>query len=389
MFDLIQIGTSGLLANEQALRTVGNNLSNVNTAGFKGAQTQFASLFEQGAGQGQQGTGAGVATLSDSISFRAGLDQSTGNPLDLMINGDGFFAVRRDDQILYTRAGGFHFNDQGELVNAQGDHVQGYDANGKLGDVTLDGLEHSMPKATTTVKLAGNVTSTVATPAVPASLNGISVIDSTGATHKLNMSLLNNGTGTYAVTVTDAAGGATVGTGSVTFLGGFATAGTSLMSLTYKPTGAADMKLNFDFGSNVTALSSATTLSVQSQDGFTAGTQSGATVAADGTVSVSYSNGQSATGARLALANFTANDDLREAGGSAFALQPGASAHYSYAGIEGNGTLESGHLEGSNVDLAEEFSDLIVMQRGYQAASHVVSTANDMIQELLDMKGRS
>jgi flagellar hook protein FlgE len=390
MFDLIQIGTSGLLANEHGLRTVGNNLSNVNTAGFKGSQAQFASLFEQGSGHGQQhATSSGVTTLGDAISFRAGLDQATGNPLDLMIDGSGFFAVRRDDQIVYTRAGAFHFDAQGALVNASGDHVQGYDTNGELADVTLAGLERSMPKATTAVKLSGNVTSTVATPAVPANVNGINVIDSAGATHKLNMTLLNNGTGTYAVTVTDPATSTTVGTGSVTFMGGFPTASTSLLSLTYKPAGADEMKLAFDFGSNVTALASATTLNVLSQDGYGAGTQSDAAIGADGTVTVAYSNGQTATGPRLALANFASTEDLEEAGGSAFALKGRGTVEYGYAGLDGNGSLEAGHLEGSNVDMAEEFSNLILMQRGYQAASHVVSTANDMIQELFDMKGRS
>jgi len=109
---------------------------------------------------------------------------------------------------------------------------------------------------------------------------------------------------------------------------------------------------------------------------------------ADGTVTVHYSNNQSAKGPRLALAQFQTEDDLSEIAGGMFALREGAAVRYGYAGGDEFGALVAGHREGSNVDLAEEFGNLILMQRGYQASSHVISTANEMIQQLFDMKGR-
>jgi flagellar hook protein FlgE len=387
MLDIINIGTSGLLGNEQGLRTVGNNLANVNTTGFKGAKAQFASLFDQSAGMGTEGSSSGMEVLGNSINFQAGSDQTTGNPLDLKINGDGFFAVRHDGQVLYTRSGNFHFDASGLLVNGTGDHVLALDGNGNLADVKVNPEDRSMPKATTSVQFAGNLSSTVSTPAVAQTVNGVSVLDASGATHNLNLSFTNSGDGSFAVTVTDAATNTQVGTGTVKFTGGFPAADSSTVKFSYAPAGQPATAITLSFGANVTSLASATTLTAMSQDGYGAGTIKDQTIDADGVVNITYSNGQSVKGARLVLANFRSPEDLEDAGRSVFALKSGSAVQYGYAGLGGFGSLASGHLEGSNVDMAEEFSNLIVMQRGYQAASHVISTANDMIQELFDMKG--
>lgn len=389
MFDSIMIGTSGLLAHSKGLRAVGNNLANVNTPGFKGSQLDFANLVEQGSGQSGQddaASGGGLTTMGSHISFRAGLDQTTGNPLDLNINGNGFYTVKRGTDLLYTRDGEFHFDDKGILVNGSGDHVQALDANGKLADVTLASLERSMPKATSTIKLSGNLNATVATPAVDDKVNAITVFDASGGTHAITLSFKNNGNGDYTVTATDAAG-TTLNTGSLKFSGGFPTADTSTMSFSYTPPGGSAMTLNFDFSQGVTSLAQSTTLALQSQDGFQAGTSVDQSIDTTGTLNVKYSNDQTAKGPRLALANVQVEGDLEEAGGSMFSARSGAQVRYGYAGTDDFGSLVVGHREGSNVDMAEEFSNLILMQRGYQASSHVVSTANDMIQELFDMKG--
>jgi flagellar hook protein FlgE len=390
MFDSIMIGSSGLLAHSKGLRTVGNNLANVNTPGFKGSQLEFSNLVEQGGHHGSQdnapGAGTGLTTLGSHVSFRAGLDQATGNPLDLNINGNGFYTVKRGDDLLYTRHGEFHFDDKGILVNSAGDHVQALDANGKLTDVVLGDLERSMPKATSTVKLAGNLNAAVSTPAVDDKVNEITVYDANGGTHAITLTFKNNGDGDYTVTATDAAG-ATLNTGSLKFSGGFPTAATSTMSFSYTPAGGSAMLLNFDFSQGVTSLAQPTTLALQSQDGYQAGARVDQSIDADGTLNVKYSNNQTAKGPRLALANVLVEGDLEDAGGSMFTARAGAQVRYGHAGSDDFGSLLAGHREGSNVDMAEEFSNLILMQRGYQASSHVVSTANDMIQELFDMKG--
>jgi len=394
MLDTIQIGTSGLLSHSKGLRTVGNNLANVNTPGFKSSQLQFANLVEQGAGEQRSGAkdpassaqGKGLSTIGSRISFRAGLDQATGNPLDLSINGNGFYVVKRGEQLLYTRAGEFHFDDKGILVNATGDHVQGLDTSGKLIDVTVDDLSRSMPKATSTVSFSGNLTAAASTPSADFNVNAITVYDDSGANRPINVAFKNNGAGEFGVTVTDATG-AELKEGSLKFSGGFPTPETSVLSFSYTPAGGSAIALTLDFSQGVTSLAQTSTLAVLSQDGYQAGIKTDQAIGADGVLTVQYSNGQTANGKRLALANFKVADDLEEAGGGAFSLKRGSEVRYGHAGSDDFGTLSVGHREGSNVDMAEEFSNLILMQRGYQASSHVISTANDMIQQLFDMKG--
>jgi flagellar hook protein FlgE len=393
MFDTINIGTTGLLTHAQGLRTVGNNLANVNTPGFKSGQLAFTDLFNKGAGGGGHpgaggsgGSGSGLGTLGTHINFKAGLDTSTGNPLDLNIDGNGFYAIERDGQILYTRAGNFHFDEKGILVNAAGEHVQAL-ADGKLADVSVDKLDRSLPKATTKVAFRGNLTSTVTTPPINAQLRSVAVYDTEGVSHPINLSFKNTGSGGFEVTVTDTAG-ATLTTGTIKFASGFPVAGANSFSFSYAPAGTKAFDVRLDFSENVTSLVDQTTLSLASQDGYAAGVRTDQSIDSDGTIKLYYSNGQTADGPRLALANFRSASELEEQSGSAFALKQGGEVEYGHAGDATFGTLRAGHLEGSNVDLAEEFGNLILMQRGYQASSHVISTANDMIQQLFDMKSR-
>lgn len=386
MFDTISIGTSGLLSSEKGLRVVGNNLANVNTPGFKSSQLGFSALFDQHSGEGGTGQGAGVDTGETVINFQAGLDQATGNPTDLKINGDGFFVVKRGNEYLYTRSGGFHFDDQGLLVNETGDKVQARDAGGKLSDLSVDRYSRSQPKATTTVKFAGNVAAyNGATAPTDQTLSNITVVDGSGASHTLSLVLHATAAGAYTATVSE--GATTLGSGPLKFSGGMPTPGFDGLTLSYAPVGAAAMTVKFDFFSNVMSQIGASSIAFDGQDGYVAGSKSDQTVGSDGVVTLRYSNGQSTSGPRLALANFASERDLADAGQSVFRRSATAVASYGYAGDSGFGTLQAGHREGSNVDLAQEFSNLILMQRGYQAASHVVSTANEMIQQLFDMKG--
>jgi flagellar hook protein FlgE len=390
MFDTLYIGTSGLLGNAKGLKIVSNNLANVNTPGFKGSQLVFADLFEQGGGvaggQSQQHTGQGVGTLGSSVNFRAGNDQSTGNPLDQSITGNGMFVLRRDGELLYTRAGDFEFDGKEVLTNGAGDHVQGLDKSGNLVDITLDGLGASAAKATTTVKFAGNLTSTVAVPPVDAAVSGINLIDANGNNRKISLGFKDIGGGSYTVTVSnDATPPAVLATATLKYAAGLPLPGSNLITLQYPIAGQAALEVKLDFsGTNSSTQSTSLT---NTPDGYAAGVRTDQSIDADGTVSVRYSNGQTVKGPRLALAQFVTQHDLAQVGGGAFAKTQNGQVQYGYAGADWFGKLQAGHREGSNVDLAEEFSNLIVMQRGYQAASHVISTANDMIQELFDMKG--
>lgn len=387
MFDTLFIGTSGLLSNAKGLKIVSNNLANVNTPGFKGSQLQFADLFEQGGGVvahdgHKEPTGQGVTSLGARLDFRPGSDQSTGNALDQSINGNGMFTLRRDGELRYSRAGDFQFDGKEVLTNGAGDHVQGLDSSGKLIDITLTGLERNPAKATATVKLVGNVTTTVAVPAVDTTVNGVTVIDASGASHTLTLTIKDTGGGSYVVSAADsAAPSVMLGVGTIKFAGGSPVAGSDSFNLQYQQQ---TVKLDF---SGAGAQGTPSGMSMGSQDGYVAGVRTDQTIDSDGTIKVRYSNGQTAKGPRLAMAQFVTESDLEQAGGGAFTKTSDGVVQYGYAGSDAFGKLVAGHREGSNVDLAEEFSNLIVMQRGYQAASHVISTANDMIQELFDMKG--
>ncbi|WUR12434.1 flagellar hook-basal body complex protein [[Empedobacter] haloabium] len=398
MFDTIQIGTSGLTTHSKGLKVVGNNLANVNTPGFKSSQLQFGALFEQGGGgqyapREQSMHGGGVQSLGTKLSFRTGVDQGTGNPLDLAINGNGLYTVKRDGKLLYTRTGDFRFDKDNVLVNGMGDKVQGLGKDGKLADVTLADLSRSLAKATESIKLTGNLTSTIAVPPVDAALKGLTIYDKAGMSHTVDLAFKDLADGSFTVTVTEPAPAGTsapatvLGTGTVKFAGSFPVAGSDSFSFTYKAKNVTPFTVKLDFA-NTSAFQTATTLGPGTQDGNAPGVLVDQAIGTDGTVSVRYSNNQTAKGARLAMAEFRTEDDLKELGGGMFEKASGAAVRYGYAGSESFGTLAPGHREGSNVDLAEEFGNLILMQRGYQASSHVISTANDMIQQLFDMKGR-
>lgn len=396
MFESITIGTSALLGHEKGLRTVGNNLANVNTAGFKSSQLGFTALFDQQAGGGQGaagsnagsgGSGSGMAVGGTVVNFQAGQDQSTGNPTDLRINGNGFFVIKRDNEYLYTRAGDFSFNDKGALVNSAGDAVQAMGEGGTLSDLVLDKQLRSPAKATTTLKFAGVIPSPAAgsTAALAdVTVPSITAVDANGTSHSLSMKIHHNGNSEYALTISE--GATTVGTGTLKFAGAYPVPGFNAVTVDWAPAGLTATSLKFDFASDVMAQPGASTIAFASQDGYAAGSKSDQTIGSDGLVTIKYSNGQTSTGPRLALADFDSVRDLSEAGGSAFRRNADVVASYGYAGSATFGKLQAGHREGSNVDLAEEFSNLILMQRGYQAASHVVSTANEMIQQLFEMK---
>lgn len=395
MFDSIYIGTSGLVAYSQGLQVISNNLANVNTTGFKGADLQFTDVFEQNSldqqtpGAGARALGSGVAVLSTQLRMAAGTDQTTKNPLNVRIDGNGMFALRRGDQTVYSRAGNFSFNDAGLLVNADGDHVLGRAADGTLADITLNGLKDGPGKATGQIAISGNLSSTVAVPAVNATLNNVPIIDAAGTSHAVNLTFKNLGSGSYTVSIADAAaGGAVLGSGTIKFANGLPVPGSSTVSFSYASTGVTAIPVVLDFSNGVTSQTGTSTLQVASNDGYGPGTLSDEAIGTDGVLTVTLSNGQTITGQTIALASFSNQQDLVEISGGAF-TNAGAAPTYGSPATGGYGALVAGHLEGSNIDLAQEFSNLILMQRGYQASSHVISTANDMIQELFDMKGNS
>jgi flagellar hook protein FlgE len=397
MFDSISIGTSSLLNHAKGLRVVGNNLANVNTPGFKSSQLQFSDMFAKGSDNPQlasgdgngSGMGTGVASLGAQISFRAGVDQTTGNPLDVAIDGNGFFVIKRDDELMYTRSGDFRFDQDGILVNSHGDQVMGLNENGQLVTINVSTLDRNPPKQTANVVFEGALSSPATGTPVPFTLNGVTVIDAHGVNRSIDLRFTftrNDPVSEYAVDMVKT-GADAVPVGTLKFVNGQPMVGFETLTFDYKPGDDPAMSVKLDFA-KVTTVTTNSTLGVKSQDGYALGLKTDQSIGQDGTIKIMYSNGKDAKGQRIALADFQTDESLVESTGGAFFKREAEPVSYGYAGDGSFGKLNAGHREGSNVDLAEEFGNLILMQRGYQAASHVISTANDMIQQLFDMKGR-
>lgn len=390
MLDSINVGTSGLLGYAKGLRVIANNTANLNTPGYKAATLQFADLFyaaSQGTGGGSARLGNGLATGNTQLDFRQGDLRQTGNDLDLGVDGEGLFVLRtKDGATRYTRAGQFAFSQDGLLVNrTDGSSVMGVDANGQATEVRLAGLRAAAGKATTAARFTGNLSSTMTEHTVSA----VKVYDAIGGEHNLSLKFTSSGvaTGNWNVEVLD--GAASIYTGQLVFTDGRPAEGSKLQ-FDYQPAGRDAQKLTLDFSSDVTSFASGnlSTLAMTSQDGLPPGTLTKVGFDAAGTLVASYSNGDTVKGVRLQLARFRTLDAVQAEGGNQFVEANGLTWETGAAGDGAFGALRAGVVEMSNVDLSREFSDLVVMQRGYQASSQVLATANDMLQELFRMKAK-
>lgn len=395
MLDSIYIGTSGLQTFAEGLKVISNNVANLNTPGFKASDSVFSNLYYNtpGDGSGQHGSdathfGGGVTLGQTVLNLQSGEVRQTGNPLDVNVNGDGFFITRKDGTgtPLYTRAGQFEFNKDGVLVVRGTDRqVVGLDASNKQTSISLNGLRINAPKATEKVTINGNLSSSMTT----FDLASVKVFDALGGEHtlKLNFTPKTGAAGTWVVKLMD--GSTEVGSGEIQFASGMPKPGFDQLDFVYTPTGVKPSNIKVDFSSNVTSFDtgSTSTLAVASSDGYGVGALNKLSFAADGTLSLAYSNGQTAKGAKLALATFDVATQLHPEGSSDFSFAGSSGMHVGAANQGSFGSIGSNQIEGSNVDLAAEFSDLIVAQRGYQASSRIVSTANELLQDLFDMKG--
>ncbi|HEY9024254.1 MAG TPA: flagellar hook-basal body complex protein [Burkholderiaceae bacterium] len=391
MLDSIYVGMSGLSAYAEGLRVISNNAANLNTPGFKSASLQFGDMFytTDGGNGGTSGQlGFGVGTFGTSLNFKQGDMQQTGNVLDLGVDGQGLFTVRDANGALhYTRDGQFTFDPNGILVDkTDQSKVIGVDASGAQATFTLNGFRSNAAKPTTKVSFNGNISSTQTT----VSVGTVTVIDATGGSHTLSLTLTNNNAttpGEWVVSIKD--GTTEVGTGKLEFPSGEIDPNASTITFSYQPANHASQSITLDFSSDVTSFASGTssTLAQTTQDGIAAGELTGVTFDATGTIVYAYSNGQTTKGNRLQLARFDTTDAVKTDGENQFDATNTALWHMGLAGDQGFGNIKSGVVEVSNVDLSQEFSDLVIMQRGYQASSQVVSTANEMLQQLFSMTG--
>ncbi len=390
-------GISGLRAHQQLMDVVANNISNVNTTGFKTSAVTFQDTLSQmvraaaAPGNGVGGlnpaqVGLGVQLGSITTNFTQGSAQSTGNSTDLMIQGDGFFVVRNGGEIDYTRAGAFTFDTDGRLVNSDGMIVQGWMAtngtvntNGSTADIILPAGTTIPPVATTGVALGGNITSGTTTDLTLTQ----TVFDTAGNAHDLSIVLTPN-SGTYDVSITDVTVDPTtpIGSDNLSFNadGSYAAGGPINVAL---PDGTS---IDIDL-SGITYYGGSQSLGVTGSTGSASGTLQKFQISEDGTVVGAFSNGQKLNLAVIALATFNNPDGLEKIGGTSY--QATANSGIAQVGTPAGGSrgqLLSGSLEMSNVDLAQEFTNLIIAQRGFQANSRVITTSDQMLQDLVDIK---
>jgi flagellar hook protein FlgE len=406
------IPLSGLEANSDALSVTANNLANLNTIGYKTQRPLFQDLFYQqvgtsGDGNPQQiGVGAGIQAIDSA--FTQGSIQSSGVPTDVAIQGDGFFVVNHNGEQLYTRAGDFSIASNGDLLTKDGAQVLGFPAvngvvnpNATAGPLVIATGQTNPPKSTANVQLSLNLDSGTA-------VNGtfstsVAVFDSLGASHVLTYTFTKTAANSwnYAITIPAADVGATgapvtIQSGTLTFNGaGQLTApAANVGGITVNNLADGANPLTFswnllDANGNgvVTQVSGPSATSTTIQDGFASGTLVNFIIGSDGTIQGTFSNGQTAALGQIAIASFQNNQGLVRNGSNEFlASLSSGQANIGAPGTGGRGTLSGGALEQSNVDIATQFAQLILEERGYQANAKAVTTFDEVTQTAINLK---
>lgn len=408
-------GVSGLDAHQQMLDIIGNNIANVNTTGFKSSSAQFEDILSQqiqGAGAAQNGNGGtnpiqvglGVRVAGTSSDFSQGALQTTGRPTDLAIQGDGFFVVKQSGQALYTRAGALSFDATGRLVNPDGAVLQGWLANASTHLVNPNGPTTDLifPRGqiipsnpTANVIVGGNLPPTmpITAPATTAmTSSSITVYDSQGNAVPVTLNFTYDpatAPNPWKVAATDSAGVA-LGSQALTFSGSgnlTSPAAPGTFTITGGALGTNKVTVGLQApGTPLVSFGGTPSASAISQDGSPSGTLQSFSVAKDGTVSGVFSNGQTEVLGQVALADFNNPIGLDHVGGSLYRSTANSGvAQIGVSSTGARGMISSGTVEMSNVDLAAQFSQLIVAQRGFEANTKVIHTSDTILQDLINL----
>lgn len=410
-----RVALSGLNAATTDLEVTGNNIANAATTGFKQSRTEFGDLFASSVQDSANTAGQGVRVSRIAQQFSQGSVDFTSSNLDLAISGEGFFVVEANDGTLaYTRAGAFSVDRDGYVVSAANDRLQTYSAvdpdadpvvfnTSTTGSLRLPTLPSS-PESTDTIEASLNLDASSSTPTNwtssadfdptdPTTYNSstsTTVYDSLGNAHTAQMYFTKTGNGRdwefYTIV-----NGTDVTPTSNTLQ--FSTAGeltsptTSVALSTYgSSVGAADLDMQLDF-TGTTQFGSAFAVNNLSQDGFTSGRLTGVDIDKDGIVFARFTNGQSTALGKVALAKFYNPQGLRQLGDTTWGetYQSGV-PQTGEAGTSSFGQIQSGALEASNVDIAEQLVNLITAQRNFQANSEVISTSDTITQTIINIR---
>jgi flagellar hook protein FlgE len=409
---------SGLKNHQTFMDVVGNNIANVNTTGFKQSRVTFQDILSQtvrGA-SGPQGGRGGVNAMQVGLGVLiSGIDtvqtqgtlQSTGKLTDMAIQGDGYFVMSDGKQDFFTRDGAFDLGTDGTLVNpASGLRVMGWQANPLTGaiDTTVPTTSITIPvgagmtgRTSTSLTVSGNLDSGTSTtlPNNTVALQS-TIYDSLGNAHTINMTYTHTAADTWTV------GPLTSPDGTVTLTGGtpvkFNTAGkydttlgantpgTMTLTLTTPNGSAAPFSFSVDM-TQMTQLASTPSSLSSSTDGASAGSLTTFTVGQAGDITGVYSNGYKQALGQIALASFSNPSGLIKTGGNLFQSSANSgTANIGTPDSAGRGQIATGFLEGSNVDLAQQFTNMIMAERGFQANSRVITTSDEILQDLVNIK---
>ena len=416
-----QQGLSGLNAASRNLDTLGNNIANSTTVGFKASQTQFSDVFANSlAGAGGLQIGIGVQVANVTQQFSQGNITGTNNPLDIAISGQGFFRLSTQGSTIYSRNGQFQLDNQGFLVNAAGANLTGRPAiNGVISGGSLGNLQiptsNLSPQVSSTIGVGLNLDSRSAVP-VTAAFNpadtssytqstSLTLYDALGGEQNLGLFFAKTSDNNWDVygTVTNPNGTTTIlnaGTpttplGALVFsasTGALASSTVALPTITSAQlgTGAADLAAisaaNFTFTGS-TQFGTSFGVNQIAQNGYTSGRPTGFSIGGDGIITGRYSNGQTLQLGQIELSNFRNPNGLQPLGNNVWAES--STSGQPLPGVPGTGSLgvlQSSAVEDSNVDLTKELVDMITAQRSYQANAQTIKTQDQVLQTLVNLR---
>lgn len=413
MLRMMNSGISGLKAHQTRQDVVGNNIANVNTQGYRARSVLFTELVNQkvrgatgpertgttqnnpvgGVNPMQVGLGVRVSTIETSLA-QGGMD-NTGKESDVAIEGKGFFVISDGNVNRYTRVGAFDLSVNNVLISKiNGWKVQGWipdsddkiDANMPLSDIVIPIGRRMLAKATDSIAITNNLNADA--PVGETAVTPIQIYDSIGRSMQINYTFTKSGDNTwdYTITCDDPTITLSGDTGTITFNTSGALDAATGGPLTFTPTGADPMSIATDFAT-VTQFGSPTNVTARDQNGYPAGILESYSIGDNGLITGSYTNGMVETMAQMAIATFANEGGLENVGSSVWvATDNSGMAELRIAGTSGVGEILAGFLEGSNVDLAQEFTNMIVTQRGYQANSKLITVADEMLNELVNLK---
>jgi len=423
LFGSLFTGVSALSAQSSSLSMISNNIANANTIGYKDVYADFSSLVTDSGTSGDYSSGGVLANTINTTADQGSLEQ-TSSPTDIAVSGSGFFVVRAEPSdtspVMYTRSGSFTENENGYLVNTSGNVLYAWplDANGNI-PASDQSLESLVP---VNVSLLGGKTEPTSSATLAMNLNSaqtvdhatdfsrsITVYDSQGGAETLNVNFSKTASNTWNMSVTDNATPpnpllpenlpATVpptytvpvtfnADGSIDTVNGvaattpFSVAGTAGTGINWGNGTSTSQTIALDL-SGVTQYNSSYNVTSITQNGASLGTRTGVEIDSNGIVSATFSNGTTANLYQIPLATFANPDGLESQNGNAYtSTDSSGDYNLAVANTSGAGSISSDALESSNVDIADEYSKMIVTERSYSAASKIISTVDQMLQTL-------